>query len=89
MYSHTEYERDDIDGNRGIYLVSYEIESCDTPTIIDQIHEFMEETREIPPNPFTVHLIDYISEEDVYLDIDPTQYINTQHMQDYLRQLEE
>lgn len=89
MYSHTEYERDDIDGNRGIYLVSYEIESCDTTTIIDQIHEFMEETREIPPNPFTVHLIDSISEEDVYLDIDPTQYINTQHMQDYLRQLEE
>lgn len=89
MYSHTEYERDDIDGNRGIYLVSYEIESCDTPTIIDQIHEFMEETREIPPNPFTVHLIDSMSEEDVYLDIDPTQYINTQHMQNYLQQLEE
>lgn len=89
MYSHTEYERDDIDGNRGIYLVSYEIESCDTPTIIDQIHEFIEDTGEIPPNPFTVHLIDPISEEDVYLDIDPTDYINTQHMQNYLRQLEE
>ena len=89
MYSYTEYERDDIDGNRGIYLVSYEIEACDTPTIIDQIHEFMEKTREIPPNPFTVHLIDSMSEEDVYLDIDPTQYINTQHMQDYLQQLEE
>ena len=89
MYSHTEYERDNIDGNRGIYLVSYEIESCDTPTIIDQIYEFIEETGEIPPNPFTVHPIDSISEEDVYLDIDPTQYINTQHMQDYLRQLEE
>ena len=89
MHSHTEYERDDIDGNRGIYLVSYEIESCDTPTIIDQIYEFIEETREIPPNPFTVHLMDPISEEDIYLDIDPTQYISTQHMQDYLRQLEE
>lgn len=89
MYSRTEYERDDIDGNRGIYLVSYEIESCDTPTIIDQIYEFIEETREIPPNPFTIHLMDSVSEENVYLDIDPTQYINTQHMQDYLQQLEE
>ena len=89
MYSHTEYERDDIDGNRGIYLVSYEIESCDTPTIIDQINEFIEDTGEIPPNPFTVHLMDPISEEDVYLDIDPTDYISLTDMENYLQQLKE
>lgn len=50
----------------------YELDDSDTPEIESQLLEFIEATGETPPNPFTVHLIDPITEEDVTSDIDIT-----------------
>lgn len=62
----------DTTRNRGTPVSFYELDDSDIPEIESQILEFIEATGETPPNPFTVHLIDPITEEDVTLDIDIT-----------------
>lgn len=68
----------DADGNRGTTAIFYELDDSDTPEIISQIIEYIESTGEFPDNPFTVRLIDPISEDDVDFEINTTDYLSEQ-----------
>lgn len=70
----------DIDGNRGIVAVFYELDKSDTPEIESQITEFIQSSGELPSNPFTVQLIDPINEHDVSFDINPFDYLSNEQM---------
>ena len=74
----------DIDGNRGITAVFYELDDSDTPEIDSQIIKYIESTGELPEELFTVHLIDPVSEEDIYLEINPFEYVCEEECQTYL-----
>ena len=74
----------DIDGNRGITAVFYELDDSDTPEIDSQIIKYIESTGELPEELFTVHLIDPVSEEDIYLEINPFEYISKEECQTYI-----
>lgn len=74
----------DIDGNRGITAVFYELTAEDAPEIESQIIEYIEATGELPDNSFTVHLIDPITEDDIYLEVDPFEYICEEECQTYI-----
>ena len=74
----------DIDGNRGITAVFYELDDSDTPEIESQIIEYIEATGELPEELFTVHLIDPVSEEDIYLEVNPYEYICEEECQTYI-----
>lgn len=65
---------EDIDGNRGILMVSYELDEDDAPEIEKQLRDYLEESGEHPEPPFTVYLIDPITDEDVEMEIDPEDY---------------
>ena len=68
----------DADGNRGTEAIFYELDDSDTPEIISQIIEYIESTGELPDNPFTVRLIDPVSEDDVDFEINPADYLSEQ-----------
>ena len=75
MHSETdEFYGADIDGNRGVPMTFYELDESDTPEIESQINEFIESTGELPTNPFTVHLIDPLTENDIEFEVDPFEY---------------
>ena len=74
----------DIDGNRGITAVFYELTAEDSPEIEAQIIEYIEATGELPDNSFTVHLIDPITEDDIYLEVNPFEYICEEECQTYI-----
>lgn len=74
----------DADGNRSMPLISYVIEPSDTEQIQRQIMQSMDYSGELPSNPFTVSLIEPISEEQVDLEINPFHYFNEQDCTSYL-----
>ena len=74
----------DIDGNRGITAVFYELTAEDSPEIKSQIIEYIESTGELPDNSFTIHLIDPVTEEDIYLEVNPYEYICEEECQTYI-----
>ena len=65
----------DIDGNRGITAVFYELTPEDALEIESQIFEFIQSTGELPDTNFTVYLIDPISEETIEFTVNPFDYI--------------
>ena len=67
----------DLDGNRGITRKFYEIEESDREEIVSQVQEaidMMNEDEDIP-NTLAIVLIDPLSEEEVYLEIRPRDYL--------------
>ena len=74
----------DIDGNRGITAVFYELAAEDSPEIKSQIIEYIEATGEFPDESFTIHLIDPVTEEDIYLEVNPYEYICEEECQTYI-----
>lgn len=67
----------DLDGNRGIVAKFYEIEESDREEITSQVQEaisMMGEDEDIPDT-LTIVLIDPLSEEEVYLEIRPKDYL--------------
>ena len=79
----------DIDGNRGITAVFYELTAEDAPEIKSQIIEYIESTGELPDDSFTVCLIDHVTEDDIYLEVDPFEYVSLLDMENFLQQVEE
>ena len=75
----------DADGNRGIPTIFYELDDSDEPEIISQIIEYIESTGEFADNPFTVRLIDPISEDDVDFEINPADYLSEQEQLLYIK----
>ena len=75
----------DADGNRGIPAIFYELDDSDEPEIISQIIEYIESTGELPDNPFTVRLIDSLSEDDIDFDINPLDYLSEQEQLLYIK----
>jgi hypothetical protein len=85
-----EHYGDDIDGNRGIMMTSFELDSDDIPEIESQILEYIQSTGELPDSNFTVYLIDPISEDTIEFDINPFNYICKSVALEYLaNQLED
>ena len=74
----------DADGNRSIPLISYVIEPSDTEEIQRQIMQSIDDSYEVPSNPFTVSLIEPVSEEQVDLEINPFEYLSEQDCINYL-----
>ena len=79
----------DADGNRGTSAIFYELDDSDEPEIVSQIIEYIESTGELPDNPFTVRLIDPVSEDDVYFEINPADYLSNEQMSNILATCEE
>ena len=79
----------DADGNRGIPAIFYELDDSDEPEIISQIIEYIESTGEFADNPFTVRLIDPISEDDVDFEINPVDYLSNEQMTNILATCED
>ena len=74
----------DADGNRGITQIFCELTEEDTPEIESQIIEYMQATRELPDEKFSVCLIDPVTENDVHMEINPFEYICEEECQTYL-----
>ena len=66
----------DADGNRGVTVVDYEIEASDYDTIKPQVDEYLSSLNEDedPDSTLVVNLIDPVTEEDVYLEINIKDY---------------
>ena len=75
----------DADGNRGTTAIFYELDNSDEPEIVSQIIEYIESTGELPDNPFTVRLIDPVSEDDVDFEINPADYLSEQEQLLYIK----
>ena len=74
----------DADGNHSMPLISYVIEPSDTEEIQRQIMQSMDDSGELPSNPFTISLIEPVSEEQVELTINPFEYFSEQDCINYL-----
>jgi len=76
MKSWIENHGEDIDGNRGMQTVCYEIEDSDREDILPQIEEYLSSLNEdeTPDSTLVVSLIDPITEEDIYLEINIKDY---------------
>ncbi len=74
----------ELDCNYAMPLVSYIIEPSDKEQIQRQILEAMDASGELPSNPFTISLIEPVSEEQVDLEINPFNYLNEQDCTNYL-----
>ena len=74
----------DADGNRSMPLISYVIEPSDTEQIQRQILEAMDASGELPSNPFTISLIEPVSEKQVELTINPFEYLAKEDCMNYL-----
>jgi len=68
-------------------FIEYKLEESDGPEIATQIIGYMEDSLELPPNPFTVTLIEPIFELEVDLDINPFKHITKRHCKKCLNQL--
>ena len=79
-----DYYGADADGNRSMPLTSYVIEESDVPSIQRQIMEHMGDSGKLPSNPFTISLIEPVSEEQVDLEINPFNYLDEQDCTNYL-----
>lgn len=86
MHRYTERYGDDIDGNRSILMITFELDSDDIPEIESQIIEFVQASGELPENLFTIYLIDPISEETIEFDINPFDYISKSELLTYLKE---
>lgn len=87
MYKFIDSYGADADGNRSMPLFSYMIESSDTKQIQRQIIQSMDDSGELPTNPFTVSLIEPISEEQIDLEINPFEYFSKQECISYLNSI--
>lgn len=67
----------DADGNRGITVVDYEIDSDDETEIREQILEYLEECGEAydPDEELEIVLFDPVTDEEVYFTIKIKDYI--------------
>lgn len=76
MKRYIENYGEDIDGNRGVPRVCYEIEPSDYDTIKPQVDEYLSSLNEDedPDSTLVVNLIDPITEEDVYFTINIKDY---------------
>ena len=74
----------DADGNRSMPLVSYVIEPSDIEEIQRQIMQSMDASGELPSDPFTISLIEPVSEEQVELIINPFEYLAKEDCMNYL-----
>lgn len=72
------------DCNYTMPLVSYIIEPSDKEQIQRQILEAMDASGELPSDPFTISLIEQISEEQVELTINPFKYLTKEDCMNYL-----
>jgi len=63
------------DSSKGIPLGSYVIEREDIPEIYKQVMDYIDITKELPKNSFTVSLIEVVSEQQIELEIDPFMYV--------------
>ena len=72
------------DCNYTMPLVSYIIEPSDKEQIQRQILEAMDASGELPSNPFTISLIEPVSEEQVELTINPFEYLAKEDCMNYL-----
>ena len=74
----------DADGNRSSVLISYVIEPSDTEEIQRQIMQSIDDSGELPANPFIISLIEPVSEEQVELTINPFEYLAKEDCRNYL-----
>ena len=74
----------DADGNRSMPLISFIIEESDILQIQQQLMGAMDDSGELPSNPFTILLIEPVSEEQVELTINPFEYLSEQDCRNYL-----
>jgi len=74
MKRYIENYGEDIDGNRGVPRVCYEIEASDYDTIKPQVDEYLSSLNEDPDSTLVVNLIDPVTEEDIYLEINIKDY---------------
>ena len=67
----------DLDGNRGVTRISYEVEAEDEPQIKEQVQEYVSSLNEDedPDDTVEVVLIDSISEEEVYFTVRVKDYV--------------
>ena len=67
----------DLDGNRGVTRISYEIEAEDEPQIKEQVQEYVSSLNEDedPDDTVEVVLIDPISDEEVYFTVRVKDYV--------------
>lgn len=72
------------DCNYTMPLVSYIIEPSDKEQIQRQILEAMDASGELPSDPFTISLIEPISEGQVELTINPFKYLTKEDCMNYL-----
>ena len=72
------------DCNYTMPLISYIIEPSDKEQIQRQIMKFMDDSGELPSNPFTISLIEPVSEEQVELTVNPFEYLDEQDCMAYL-----
>ena len=90
MYKFIDYHYGaDADGNRSMPLVSFIIEESDILQIQQQLMGAMDDSGELPYNPFTISLIEPVSEEQVELTINPFEYLSEQDCRNYLSVFEE
>jgi hypothetical protein len=68
-------------------LTSYELEVDDAPEVVVQIFQYIEEFLALPENPFTVSLIEPISEQQVDIEVNPFKYLTKRHCNKCLTQL--
>ena len=68
---------EDLDGNRGVTQISYEIEASDEQEIKGQVQEYSSSLSEDedPDDTVDVVLIDPVSEEDIYFAVRVKDYI--------------
>ena len=79
-----DYYGADADGNRSMPLTSYVIEEWDVFSIQQQLMISMDDSGELPSNPFTISLIEPITEEQVELEVNPFEYLSEQDCRNYL-----
>ena len=64
--------------------ISYLIEESDTEQIQRKILRAIEDSTDLPSNPFTISLIEPVSEEQVELTINPFEYLSEHDCKAYL-----
>ena len=67
----------DVDGNRGVTVVDYEIEVEDEPEIREQVQQYLDECSEDndPDDTLEVVLFDPVTDEEVYFTVRVKDYV--------------
>ncbi len=67
----------DVDGNRGVTVVDYEIEAKDEPEIREQVQQYLDECSEDndPDDTLEVVLFDPVTDEEVYFTVRVKDYV--------------